>query len=91
MIPASAPAGSPKSWGRSFLSNWEIVLNPPDEPHPDFCHAVSFQDVLDKLGLYSHLDLGNSGERKGDCLATASAKIGGWFPQDKTVSSNVLL
>ena len=54
-----------KSWGWSFLSSWEVVLNPPDEPHPDFCHTVSFQGVLDKFGLHSHLDLGDSAKMKG--------------------------
>lgn len=65
LVPTSAPAGYPEVPGRSLLSSWEIVLNPPDEPHSDFCHTVSFQGVLDKLGLHSHLDLGDSGKMKG--------------------------
>jgi hypothetical protein len=47
-----------KSWGWSFFSSWEIVFNPSDEPHSDFCHTISLQGILDKLGLHSHLDLG---------------------------------
>lgn len=70
-----------ESWGWSFLSGWEVVLNPPDEPHPDFCHTISFQGVLDKFGLHSHLDLGDSVKMKGQlpghglCEITGDAAI----------------
>lgn len=66
--PTSAPAGCPGVLGWSFLSGWEVVLNPPDEPHPDFCHTASFQGVLDKFGLHSHLDLEGQCENEGSCL-----------------------
>lgn len=41
----------------SLVSCWEILFDPLDKLHADFCHIVPSQSVLSKSHIHGHLDL----------------------------------